>query len=151
MRNEKMIPGMIDNEVYKQITLQSDYDHDGSLTIAYDDQGDIYIQTDGYVRLTNTSSSMVGKNLKEHLMNLVNDGLSDVRIGTVVEYQGKSYVCKVALRDDEKKDPDEECEGCDFYALHRQGKSVCSKYYCCDCERSDNTNVRFVEKGGKDE
>ena len=148
---DKMIPGRIDNEGYKQITLQSDYDRNGSLTIAYDDQGDIYIQTDGYVRLANTSSSMVGNNLKEHLIDLVNDGLSDVKIGTVIEYQGKQYVCKPALRDDEKEDPDEECEGCAFHALQRKGDNVCSKFYCCDCERADNTYVRFVEKGGQDE
>ena len=105
---EKMIPGRIDHEGYKQITLQSDYDREGKLIVAYDDQGDIYIQTDGYVRLANTSSSFVSNNLKEHLRDLVNDSLSDVRIGTEVEYKGKMYICKPAPPDDQKQDPDEE-------------------------------------------
>lgn len=145
---EKMIPGRIDHEGYKQITLQSDYDREGKLIVAYDDQGDIYIQTDGYVRLANTSSSFVSNNLKEHLRDLVNDSLSDVRIGTEVEYKGKMYVCKPAPPDDKKQDPDEACEGCSFLKLHRQGDKVCGKFYCVDDERSDDTNVIFVEKGG---
>lgn len=145
---EKMIPGRIDHEGYKQITLQSDYDREGKLIVAYDDQGDIYIQTDGYVRMANTSSSFVSNNLKEHLRDLVNDSLSDVRIGTEVEYKGKMYVCKPAPPDDQKQDPDEECEGCAFLKLHRQGDKVCGKFYCVDDERSDDTNVIFVEKGG---
>lgn len=144
---EKMIPGRIDHEGYKQITLQSDYDREGKLIVAYDDQGDIYIQTDGYVRLANTSSSLVGNNLKEHLIDLVNDGLSDVKIGTVIEYQGKQYVCKPALRDDEKQDPDEDCEGCAFNGC-RGSNSPCLKYLCIDDERADHNNIRFVEKGG---
>lgn len=143
-----MIPGRIDHEGYKQITLQSDYDREGKLIVAYDDQGDIYIQTDGYVRLANTSSSFVSNNLKEHLRDLVNDSLSDVRIGTEVEYKGKMYVCKQAPPDDQKQDPDEACEGCAFLKLHRQGDKVCGKFYCVDDERSDDTNVIFVEKGG---
>lgn len=145
---EKMIPGRIDHEGYKQITLQSDYDREGKLIVAYDDQGDIYIQTDGYVRLANTSSSFVSNNLKEHLRDLVNDSLSDVRIGTEVEYKGKMYVCKPTPPDDQKQDPDEACEGCAFLKLHRQGDKVCGKFYCVDDERSDDTNVIFVEKGG---
>ncbi|MCR5504069.1 MAG: hypothetical protein K6E94_00585 [Elusimicrobiaceae bacterium] len=144
---DKMIPGRIDHERYKQITLQSDYDRNGSLIIAYDDQGDIYIQTDGYVRLANTSSSFVGNNLKEHLRDLVNESLSDVKIGTEVEYRGKIYVCKPALPDDQKQDPDDECDGCALKGC-KGIDSPCLKYLCIDDERSDHNNIRFVEKGG---
>lgn len=148
---EKMIPGRIDHEGYKQITLQSDYDREGKLIVAYDSHGDVYIQTEGYVRFANISSSMVGKNIKEHLKDLVNDGLSDVKIGTVVEFLGKRYVCQPALSDDQKKDPDEECEGCAFFPYRSFKNTPCTKYYCADIDRGDHIDVRFVEKGGKDE
>ena len=141
-----MMPGQVDNGHYKQITLQSDYDRDGKLILAYDDQGDIYIQTEGFVRFANTSSSFVCSRLKEHLIDLVNDNLSDIAIGTEVVHEGKTYVCKPALTASQKNDPDEECEGCAFKDLHWQHGSPCCKYYCVDSERSDNKDIRFVEK-----
>ena len=68
---ERMIPGQIDNEHYRQITLQSDYDHDGKVIIAHDDQGDVYIQTEGFVRFSNTSGSRVSKEIREMLRDLL--------------------------------------------------------------------------------
>ena len=147
MRGGNMIPGRRDTNRYKQVTLQSDYDRDGKLIIAYDDQGDIYVETHGEVRFANLSTSLVGKTAKEFLKDLVNHSLSDIPIGTCVEHQGKVYVCKHALSDDQKEDPDEECEGCAFNGC-RGSNSPCLKYLCIDDERSDHNNIRFVEKGG---
>ncbi len=141
---DKMIPGRIDNEGYKQITLQSDYDREGKLIVAYDDQGDIYIQTEGYVRFANTSSSFVCSRLKEHLKDLVSDSLSDIAIGTEIEHEGKTYVCQPALKDSQKEDPDDECEGCAFNK--RKWLNPCSDFFCADSDRADLTNIRFVEK-----
>lgn len=138
---EKMIPGQIDTGQYKQVTLQSDYDRDGKLILGFDDQGDIYIQTDGYVRFAATSGSRVSPQVKEMLRDIVEHEIEDIKIGSEIRYNGKTYVCKLAPKGSD------DCEGCAFDSLCRNINSPCVKYICTDSERGDNNNIIFVEKG----
>lgn len=137
---DKMIPGRIDNEGYKQITLQSDYDREGKLIVAYDDQGDIYIQTEGFVRFANTSGSRVGKEIMEMLRDLVSHEISDIKIGTEIQHKGNTYICKAAPKGCD------DCTGCAFECEWGKPGSPCGKYLCASDERHDGTDIQFVRK-----
>ena len=135
-----MIPGQIETSGYKQVTIQSDYDRDGKLIIGYDSQGDVYIQTDGYVRLAQISSSFASTQIRSMLRDLVDHQISDIKIGAEFKFQGRTFVCKKAPKGTD------ECEGCVFNKTY--GKDPCGRYFCSADDRGDCTEIIFFEKGG---
>lgn len=63
-----------------------------------------------------------------------------VPVGQEVEIDGRTYICKEYVPD---QDEDNECAGCAF-ADHRN----CPNIACSDLDRKDGKSVLWIEKGG---